>query len=344
MSAVGGEQSDLRPWNPSAVLDRVSGPQVQFSRGFLRCELNRLLANIGALWLPLFHSAGAEVRLRRTSQFIGELPEVEWRYSGEVEGERFVIACDQASGDQLVRTIIPGSSDRASEMLIQYLARRLISSVNLGWSRPEIGALSYLGALTDSVNPAVGKTVGGVRIELLVQGVPVVVWVGLGVDVVSQLDLLWRKQLRNGVRGEEQESAVSVVLGQLAIAPLSVVDYTKSGAVIDLEQAESKEALLWRNGRSAAKLRLLQSDGRLAVEVTDLAPQQVAIPAGTTRLRIELWSGFQSEAIWSEVAQIGSMLSIPEPISSAVRLVVNDELVGVGELFTYQGRFAVRVK
>jgi hypothetical protein len=339
VSAVSSEQAELRPWKPAAVLDGVTTEQVQYSRGFMRCEMGRLLANLSALWLPLFHAAGAELRVRKISQFVGDLPSSPWRFTGTIDGEAISIALDQVSADQLIRAFTPGAGESAGKVLIEYLARRLFSSLNMAWTGPEMAQISFNPTLSQSVNVK-----GGVKLELLVQSVPVVILVGIGAEVLSQLDVVWRKQLRTAARSDDSETSTAVVLAQLAVPPLSIVDYTKAGAIIDLEVPESREAVLWRSGRAAATVRICQCEGRFAFEVTDLAPQSVAIPSGTTRLKVELWSGKQNESTWSELSQIGAMFSVQAPMSSSVRLVVNEETVATGELCSYQGRFAVKVK
>lgn len=339
MSAVDSEQGELRQWKPAAALDAVSAEQVQYSRGFMRCEIGRFLANLSALWLPLFHAAGAELRVRKVSQFVGDIPASPWRFTGAIDGEAITVALDQVSADQLIRTFTPGAGDAAGRVLIEYLARRLFSSFNMAWTGPEMAQIAFTPSLNQTANVR-----AGFKLEILVQSLPVVVLVGIGPEVLSQLDVVWRKQLRTATRADDAESNTAVVLAQLAVAPLSIVDYTKAGAIIDLEVPESREAVIWRGGRAAATVKLLQCDGRFAFEVIDLAPLSVAIPSGTTRLRVELWNGKQSEAMWSEISQIGAIFSAQNAMSNLVRLVVNDEVVATGELCSYQGRFAVKVR
>ncbi len=133
----------LTPWEPQRYLRRVSAQQVKFARGFLRCRPERWFPGFAAQWLPLAHSLGIELRIVEVQPFMGVPRGLDHGYCATVDGEAMAILLDIASAKVLRDAFVPGAPDSSHPVMIEYLARRLLSSLALSWSGPQASAVRF---------------------------------------------------------------------------------------------------------------------------------------------------------------------------------------------------------
>ena len=340
MSGESESASGLEPWVPLKALPSFVPRAARWSRGFLQCRPERWFPGIAAEWLPLAQSLGIELRVARVAPTIQNSIAGRYRaYVGEINGEqvRLVLQEDSAQviGSALLKTALPDGR----EVLVDYLVRRLLTSLASSWSGPDTAAFRYFGE-----RPADESDFeGAVRLELLVNGRQAIVSITLGERLVSLMDGLWRRQIRSASSVGRGQYEVRAEIAQLAVAPAALTDYTDSGTSIDLEVPVSEVVTLRIGPKPWLMVRMGACDGRIAFETVPSPVVQREIAPGTTRVAIELAPFSVDESVVIELAQSGAILVTDAPLTDLVGMVINGEKVADAKLQSYEGRFAVTV-
>lgn len=333
-------ESGVLPWNPQVRLSRVNTDTVSLSRGFLRCKPERWFPGFGAKWLNLAHAASVEVKLLDARPILREFEfNFETIFSAEADGQALYVGLDRESATILGTAVCSDGMPLARTLTVEYLIRRLISSLAQAWSGPQFTAVKFVGPLHE----AVPQVIGAIRISLDINSKHCDVWVLLSAGLISRLDELWRRQIHSSTPPPSEDWMVRIELGRLTISPETVPDYLRPGTIIDLEIAESDIAMLRVGERAWLTVKLFNNDGQLAFEVLPtMLASSVSLPSAT-QLAVELGAiKIKGEAI-SELAQIGAMWRTDLKLGTKVNLTVGGEVLGQGELGTFDGRFAVTV-
>lgn len=329
----------LTPWDYRRFLRSVDPLEVRYSRGFLRSEPQKWFPAFPMQWLPLCHAIGAEIRVTEVKP-TATLPDgLSTFFGGTVDSEAVGFFLDPHSARVLLDAVIPAGRDDVGEIVLDYLARRLLTSLALSWSGPESSIVKF-----DAEIKRESVVVNGVvKLMVVVNGKPATVWIGIGPTFSDRLDLLWRRQLHSAARVTASAVEARIEIAQLAVSPALLVDYTKTGAVIDLEVPVSDLSTLRIDGRPWMKIRLLDVNTRLGLEALPGPVTNPVLPDGTTRVTVELAQLVLDQSICVELGQPSAMWASNLALSDRVQLVVNGERVANGKLCTYQGRYAVGV-
>jgi flagellar motor switch/type III secretory pathway protein FliN len=334
------DASEVQLWEPRRVLRRLDPSDARLSRGFLRCHPEKWFPGFSAHWLPIAHTLGCEARLAEVKPVMSRPQPGEFCYVGSIDGERLLLAIDPDSAKALGEEFLPGGSVAAQRGMLEYLTRRLLSSLAFSWSGPESSTVRF----EAEVAPEDVPVVASVRICVNINAVLCTVMVGLGQRMVDTFDGLWRRQLQSSSRITQGSSIVRLELAQLAVPPQVLSEYLLKGTVIDLEVRASDALTVRVGGRPWMAAKMLDVAGKFGCEMAPGAVAAAPTPEGTTRLSIELAHLSLDGLQIAELSQPGAVLVTDTPVSERVSVTINQEKVGEGRLCVYEGRFALEVQ
>lgn len=334
------DTGDVQLWEPRRTLRRIDSVDARLSRGFLRCHPEKWFPGFAAHWLPVTHALACEARLAEVKPVMVRPIAGDWSYVGSVDGELLLLSVDPESAKALGDEFLPGSAPKASAAMIEYLMRRLLSTLALSWSGPESSTVRF----EPDVPPSDVNVVASVRVCVNINSVLCTVLIGLGQRLVDRFDGLWRRQVHSSSRVPQGSSTVRLELAQLAVPPQMLSDYLLKGTVIDLEVKASDVATLRVGNRPWMPARLVSVGGVFGCEMSPGAITTPTVPEGTTRLSVELGTFTLDAHGIAELGQPGAVLVTDIPVAERVSLVINQEKVGEGRLCVYEGRFALEVQ
>jgi len=334
-----GEGLTLAPWKPAEELQSIDPLEVHYSRGFLRCTPEKWFPGFEAQWLPLAHSLGVEFRTEQVKPSVSALPDTSIGFAGTVDDEPIGLFIAPNSARVLVDAVIPQASEQARLIILEYLARRLLTSLAISWSGPESSVIQFEPDL--SIKAIRG--VGTIECVVTINGALLTITILLGKQMVARLDGLWRRQLQSTAKQGQGNLEVRLEVAHLAVSPNLLGDYLQPGTAIDLEAPVSDTLTLVTAGATwlAAKLRTVENV--FGIEVSPGSVKSSALPEGTTRLSIELGGITLDPILATELTQPGAIYNTNLPLSDQVLLMVNQEQVGEAVLRVYQGRFVASV-
>ena len=341
MSAQEENNNDntLSPWDPRRYVRKVDPSEARLSRGFLRCRPEKWFPGFAAQWLPLGHSLGLELRVSEIRATTTVARSAEHGFCGSIDGEPMAILVDHESQRVILEAFCPGATSAAREAMLEYLVRRMLTSLALTWSGGEGTTVQF----DSETHTSDVEIAGAVKLVANINGNPCTVWLALGRKIVERLDGLWRRQMQSSVRQSSGQVDVRLELAQLAVKPSMLVDYMRSGTVVDLEIPLSDTVTLRSNGRAWLPARLCDLGGRLGFEVLPGPANSTVIPEGMTRLAIEFPALSLDGPLVAEIAQVGSFFDTGVELSDRVDMVINGEKVAEASLCVYEGRFAISV-
>lgn len=335
----GSGTSTILAWDPARYLKKVDPFEASLSRGFLRSHPERWFPGWSAHWLTLAHSLGCEFSMVDVKPVVSVTAEDKGGWAATVDGDPLVVLVDKESEDILVEAVVPDAVGGAREVVAEYLVRRFLSTLTTQWSGPESSQVRFIG----KIDPAsIGKG-AGIRLVTLINGRQCVIWIQLGHAFLERLDGLWRRQIHSTSKIPSGQGAVHLEIAQLAVPPALLVDYMKSGTVIDLEVGMTDTIILRHGSRPWLAARICAVDGRLGFEVLPTLPAAAGLPPGTTRVFIEFGQVPADPGLLAEIAQAGAVYDTGFPLSDQVEMVINNERVASGTLCSYEGRFAISV-
>ncbi len=331
--------STLVLWEAERHLRELSANEARLSRGFLRSHPASWFPGFAAHWLPLTHSLSIEIKLIEVRPVVNLPAAFDYSFVASVDQEPIGLGLSFDSARNLLDAIVPGGSTASEQIVLEYLARRLITSLGLCWSGPESTAVRFEPRQKYS-NMNVS---GGVKLALHVNGKSCEVWLALGQVLISNLDALWRRQLQATNRQGSGTELIHLEIVRLAVPPSMLSEYLKPGTVIDLEVPVSDQILLRSSTGPWIQARLCNIEGRLGCEALPGPAQSKAQPEGTTALHIQFGSVQVERSQLSELGQFGAVWDTGLALGAPVQMLINDEVVSNGTLCVYEGRFAVSV-
>lgn len=340
MQESGQTSEGLVSWDPRRSLRKMDPHEVRLSRGFLRCRPEKWFPAFPAHWLPLAHSLGAEFRVLEVKPGLLLPKGLATGFACSVDAEPLGIFLDDVSTNVVLEALIPGGSPQAARVVAEYLARRLLVSLESSWSGPESSVVRF----ESERSPFEVEPHGVVKLQFEVQRSSATVWLALGKGLVDRLDSLWRRQVRSVSRIAESEGDVHLELAQLAVPPAALVDYLKSGSVIDLEVPATDQVIIRYAGRPMFLGRLGDVQGRIGVEVLPGSVPPSSVPDGTTRLSVASAIFKMEGSQVAELSQPGACWDTGVSLGDVVAVVINGEKVAEARLCLFEGRLAISVR
>ncbi len=326
-------------WDPRAVLKRLEAEEAIYSRGFLRCRPEKWFPGFAAHWLPLAHSLGVEMSLVEVRPLLAPLSGMKMGFAYRVDDEPGAFLIDFESRGAIIDAVCPGAEPGAAAIVLEYFARRLLTSLAMSWSGPESSIVQY----ETELDPVRVKGAGAIKLAFEINKQIAVIWIVVGRLLLERLDSLWRRQMRSTARQSDESGDVLVEIAQLAVPPTMLVDYLRSGTVVDLEVPYSDQVSLRLFGKPWLPGRLCQIGDHFGVEVISGPVASASLPEGTTRISIQLCKLKADPQYLAEYSQVGAVIDTGHPLSPEVQIVINNEKVGEAKLCTFESRFAISI-
>lgn len=329
---------ELLPWDPQTMVREVHPLEARYSRGLMRSTPERWFPGFEALWTPLAHSFGLDLRLIDAEPTMLTPEAFALAFVGTVDDEPLMIAAEESACRIISDAFIPAAGGAGPGILLEYLARRLLSTLALSWSGPQ----SSLVRFNRELDPGEVNAVAGVKLLIEINGLQAAVFVRFGRLLADRLDGLWRRQVSSTARAGGGEFHIEIA--NLAVPPAMLVEYIKSGAAIDLERPVSDLITLSLDSRPWMSARLCQIQGNLGVEIVQSPVPSFVTPPGTTRVSIEFGHMNIDGNLLAELSQVGAIWDTGAPMSDRVGMVVNGETVAAARLCTVDNRLAISVE
>lgn len=328
------------PWDFHATVSSVAESELRLSRGFLRSQPGKWFPGFGMQWLPLAQALGVEIKLLEVAPQVEVPQDVSIKFSGTVDDEPLGFFLDNAAAKVILENVSPGALPVAEEVVLEYMARRFITSLALSWSGPESSVVKF----DSGVDLNSMKVAGIVKVSISVNGTQCVFWLALGPSLVERLDGLWRRQIVSTSKQQDSGFKVQLEVAQLAVSPSMLVEYVKPGSIVDLEVGVGDSITLRKEAEPWKRVRLRNAGGKIALEALQEQVSSKSLPEGTTRLVVSFGEVELDPATVVELSQNGAMLKTSIPLGSEVKMMINGEKVADAELCLHQGRFALTVR
>ena len=335
---------DLAEWDPEHRLADAPLNELRFGLGFLRARPQRWFESFGSDWFPLFHGLGAEAAVVSVETGFVFPEELDRVTPIEIDGEVGVIGFDRHSEDIICATVASGMPELASDIVMEYIERRLISTLSRNWNGPDELECFYI----PPEKTEAAEVVGVIRLRVTVNEQEIGVWFGIGPRAVERLDLMWRDEIvriRQDQLGElsDELETVQVEIAELAVPPAMLIDYMRGGTTVDLGVPVSSEVFVRVGERLLARGEICRFNGRFAVKITDLNVAAPEAPDATTRVQISVAEVELDSVALLEISQIGAYLPTAVGVSDTVSMLISGENVAEARLGELDGRFAINV-
>ncbi len=335
---------ELAEWNPEERLAEAPLNELRFGLGFLRARPQRWFESFGSDWFPLFHGLGAEASVVSVETGFVFPEELDRVTPIEIDGEVGVIGFDRRSEDVICSTVAEGLPELAGDIVMEYIERRLISTLTRNWTGPDGLECFYI----PPEKTEAAEVVGVIRLRAIVGEEEVNVWFGIGPRAVERIDSMWRDEIvriraeQVGEIGDELET-VHVEIAELAVPPAMLIDYMRGGTVVDLGLPVGTTVSVRVGERVLARGELMRFNGRFAVKITELNVPSLEAPEATTRVQISIAEVELDSVALLEISQLGAYLPTAVAVSDTVSMVISGENVAEARLGELGNRFAINV-
>ncbi len=342
MNAQAGGNSKaggIANWDAREYLKELDAQFVRYSRGFLRCRPERWFPGFAAHWLPLGHSLGVEFKCQEVKPTL-ELPaDFSNGFVASIDDEPLAIVFDAESAQLLSSGLTPGANAIARKVGLEYIARRILGSLNMSWSGSENSAVQF----ESDMDPRTIRPVAAVKLVFVIDNKPCTAWFLLGKLAVERFDGLWRKQINANQRAKDEQSQLDIELGFLTLPPTMLGGYLKPGTEIDLETPVSNNVNFLLNGDPWCEGLLLRTAENFVISVAADEELSNESPEGTVRFSVVLGGVKVNQGLLNEIAQPGAYLDTKLALGDQVQLMVRGEVVGTARLKVYEHRLAIKV-
>lgn len=338
------ESVNITAWKMHEFLHAISENEARFSKGFLCSEFSTQYSSISKYWIPFFYELGATVSFISARPSFSSLPMLSKIYSCELDNEPALIGLDQIAADLLVKTISPNCDKVGEDVILEYLCRRFVSTLSKTRNTFEISSIMP----EQNVN-SIPESFGILCLHFELQTAPFEIWLGLGVKAIEKLDSLWRSVLVTNYKKKEENVfsdriyQISVELAELAVPPAMLIDYMRTGTIIDLDIPVSSSVRVRCDNEIWMEGELCQFRDNLAVKVENLNPVVGQYPSSTTRVRVELARTELDYESVIEHYQKSAVLITETPINSLANLIIRGEDVAVARIGMLNNNFALSI-
>lgn len=340
------------PWQVESCLWSPTINEVRLSLGFLRCNPADWFPDLGSKWFPLFHAHGIDVLLRDVKTSLHFPDDLERIAPIEIDGEAGVFGISSQAEMMIAQALAPECEGTGLQVLIEYLQRRLIATLQLSWFSGELLECFFVPSEgTEEV-----EVVGAIELSLEINNFPLSIWFGIGPRFLERLDSISRQHfiplhLDKGLLEERFNDndivTLTVELAELSIPPALLIDYIRSDTLVCLDTNLSDAVIIKVEGESWARGRVCQFRGRFGVQITTFENQTSYLKKsqseGMTRVGIEVAQTELDVVTLKEHAQKGAIVLTKTPLHFSARLVIAGEQIANAVVGESDGKMALSI-
>jgi flagellar motor switch/type III secretory pathway protein FliN len=333
----------LGPWDPFTHLRVVSTDVAHYSGGFLSSHPQKWFPSIAAQWLPLALSLNLEIQVQEVNPSL-ELPQnLGTTFVGEFLSELVGIAFDKDTEALLGEHIVgPGTLSRG--ILLEYIARRLFTSLSNSWTGPQKDSPTvFLGVSNEPTSHFMRNRLGGVEVLFSVMGRNCLVWISLGREIVDQIDGLWKRQLRSATKTFREGGSIELEIARIGIPAGEVSEYLQPGAVIELETPVDDKVILRSAGKPWAVGRVCIVGEHFGIELMSRTVPEDGVYEDIEIVSVRFPQVVLEVSHLAEIAQVGTIIPTVIPVGASVELTISNTLVARAILNDYRGSFAITI-
>lgn len=317
-------------WQPELALPLVSPEELKYSLGFLRFQPERWFESLAAHWQPLCHSLGVSLCYQGSEMGFDFPSEPHSVTPLEVDGEMAVLCMDQETESLIIEAVVPEISQRSSvggELIIEYLERRLVASISRSWpSFINLPCYFLSPEQTDSV-----EVVAAIKLCFQLEDKNCILWFGIGRNFLQRLDAAWREYMHesSAIPGlTDGLHSLEIVLAQFSVPPSQLIDYLRSGKVIELDAPLGTQVGINLDGQPWGQGALFQFNGKFVVRLDKLEVESMPLPAGSACVGVSIGEVLLDREAVLEHAQSGAFLATAQALNSPANLSIKGESVG----------------
>jgi hypothetical protein len=315
-------------WNPRDYLEEVSYERARLSSGFLQAEMSKFFPKLLEIWKPLFLTLGIkeptisyQLLLKQSSlnNFDGFVANYEVNSSPgyiSIDRQSMEIICQAVNTNKMLND--------SGEILLSYLLRRFLVSLEKTWIGNTKLKVTYLETLSESITEIPARIKLSLGLNDKTANIDFCIPLKL-VEIFNQTVADFSKSNFN------EKTDLSIELFGVYVAPDLLLDYLRSGQIIKDTNKFSDQVNLYANGRPWAQGVLKTCQDKFAVEISNLIFPKIESSAGNTRVSVQ----FERISINQDLKSyksLGSILLTELRLNSPLSLYVSGEKIGIANL------------
>ncbi len=275
----------IKPLDWLKLLPRMSNNTYLSSKGFINADLSLIFPGIADSWMSFVQTLGGNIRLEKISKYDYFPDNLNRVVSFEYGEEKGVIGYDALTQETIATLLSPQITEDALDLALEYLELRLLSLLSKTFQVKSEDKFYY----SDNEGTEEIEIIAAIKLELLLGNRKISLWFGIGKNLVEKISTYWLQNhlLELGVK-IKKDDILTLVLDQINITPADLIDYTRVGALIDLDRPFSNLALLRLNQKDFAEVELMVLETEIACLVKKLFPQENETNNQTPSLDVEI--------------------------------------------------------
>lgn len=315
-------------WNPRNYVEEISYERARLSSGFMLAEMSKFFPKLIELWKPLFISLG--IKEPAISYQLSLEPESISDFNGfvaayEVNSSPGYIAIDRESQKIVCQSVSSKKElDGTDDILISYLFRRLLISLEKTWTESNKLKITY----HESSPKSTFEIPAEVKLSLILNNKSAEIIIGIPLSLV---EIFNQAVLDRSKTGLADKTELSIELFGVFVPPDMLLDYLRSGSVIQSTTAFSDKVNLYANGRPWAQGLLRTCQDKFAVEIVSLIAPKIESSTGNTRVSVQLERIALKQDLKS-YRSLGSIILTEVRLNSPLSLYVSGENIGTASM------------
>lgn len=315
----------MRDWDPFSHLRSIEPGLVQYSGGFLSSQPERWFPNLSSHWSLLAANLNLNLKTLSVRPLIEELPPVDLIYNVSCGNDAFSVGLNSTAGEYISMLLLPDSGPIAQDIVMEYIARRFVSSLAMTWSGPAFEELGFVGKQSGDTAPFL--VVGAVQLSLELNERQFDVWLQLSAGMVERLDGLWRRQTKSIGSGQLLLRQCDLELTSFEVPVTEINSYLSQGNIIPIERDFFQTATLVNTSEILAESDVYICDNKFALRIRTGKKQPIRVTSGNVRISVVLVSLNFESALAGQLARAGSIIPTAVEVSNLVSLKVDGQVV-----------------
>lgn len=343
------EGNQIKNWVPSEYLETATEEYMSFANGFLNCEPSGWFPGLLSHWDTFAHSIGVNINIADLILSVSSSVTISEDMKSLIhvallDDEPVGIYINEYCKNTVCDVVIPDAVTEARDIVVEYLARRFITSLSKCWSGPKMHSFSF----DDSFSYDLQSCCGQIKIILDIEGHECVVSLLLGRKLVEIFDQLWKRQLASQNKTTSIAGNIRLEIAELAVSQTMLSNYLISGTVVDLETPVSDSIIVKVDNQPLIKAKLLtckRGDDKEYFAIKNISGNlvQTKLPEGTSRLSIELNDLSLDNQLLQDFIHPNAVADTGILVGDEVKLLIQGEVVGKAKLKIFEDRFAIEV-